>query len=184
MIKLYEHFKQYNQVSESMKYHIDNNLSLTETIYRMGSEKYLDLYNEARELYNNGVINLNENDIFFVTQTNIGEKGIYEGEEVLLDLPFYEAQYHGKEVKLNSPFRINDGKKKFAVYVKNKKGNVVKIRFGQAGVKIKNDNPKASKSFRARHKCSLEKNRLSANYWACNVGRYAKQLKLKSNKPW
>ena len=69
---------------------------------------------------------------------------------------------------LNKPIRTSGGPKKFKVYVKNPKtGRVKTIRFGQSGVKIKKSNPKARKSFRARHKCSTAKNKMTARYWSC-----------------
>ena len=65
---------------------------------------------------------------------------------------FRRGQYQGKKVKLNDPIR--GGSKKFYVYVKNDKGNVVKVSFGDTtGLSIKRDDPARSKSFRARHNC-------------------------------
>ena len=62
------------------------------------------------------------------------------------------------------------GKKKFYVFVRNPKtGKVKKITFGQKGVKIKKNNPERRRSFRARHKCSQQKDRLSAAYWSCRA---------------
>jgi len=60
-----------------------------------------------------------------------------------------EAEYKGRTVQLGKP--MAGDVKKFKVYVKNNKGNVVKVNFGQKGVKIKKSNPKRRKSFRARH---------------------------------
>ena len=78
-----------------------------------------------------------------------------------------EAEYQGRKVQLGKPFLTPDGPKKRAVYVKNKKGNVIKINFGQKGVKIKKNNPKRRKSFRARHKCHTAKDRTTPRYWSC-----------------
>jgi hypothetical protein len=78
-----------------------------------------------------------------------------------------EAKYQGREVSLGKPFLTPDGPKKRSVYVKNKKGNVVKVNFGQKGVKIKKNNPNRRKSFRARHNCSTAKDRTTARYWSC-----------------
>lgn len=78
-----------------------------------------------------------------------------------------EAEYHGRTVSLGKPFLTPDGPKKRAVYVRNKKGNVVKVNFGDKKMKIKKGNPKRRKSFRARHKCSQKKDRTSAGYWSC-----------------
>tara|TARA_B100000287_G_scaffold427504_1_gene477248 strand:- start:741 stop:1205 length:465 start_codon:yes stop_codon:yes gene_type:complete len=79
--------------------------------------------------------------------------------------PIQEAEYQGRKVKLNKPMAGDVGK--FKVYVKNPKGNVVKVNFGQKGVRIKKDNPEARASFRARHKCDQKKNKTSAGYWSC-----------------
>jgi hypothetical protein len=78
-----------------------------------------------------------------------------------------EAEYRGRKVQLGKPFLTPDGPKKRSVYVKNKKGNVIKVNFGQKGVKIKKSNPKRRKSFRARHKCQTAKDRTTPRYWSC-----------------
>lgn len=106
-------------------------------------------------------------------------------EELLEDspvLPIMEAEYQGKMVELNKPKR--GGTRKFYVYVKNDKGNVVKVSFGDPNATIKNDDPKAAASFQARHRCSEQKDKTSAAYWSCNVARYAKSLGLSSSRPW
>jgi len=79
-----------------------------------------------------------------------------------------EAEYKGRKVKLNDPFRSNDEKKKFYVYVKNEKGNVIKLGFGDPNTDIKRDNPARLKSFRARHKCDTDPGpKWKARYWSC-----------------
>jgi len=82
-----------------------------------------------------------------------------------------EAEYQGRDVKLG---KIMQGDvKKFKVYVKNDKGNVVKVNFGQGGdakggtMRIRKDNPEARKSFRARHNCDNPGPRWKARYWSC-----------------
>ena len=65
-----------------------------------------------------------------------------------------EAEYQGKKVKLNDPIRTSENpNKKFKVYVKNEKGKVVVVRFGDPNMGINRDDPEARKSFRARHNC-------------------------------
>jgi hypothetical protein len=82
-----------------------------------------------------------------------------------------EAEYQGRKVKLGKP--MQGDAKKFKVYVKNPKGNVVKVNFGQGGdakggtMRIRKDNPKARKSFRARHNCDNPGPRHKARYWSC-----------------
>lgn len=76
-----------------------------------------------------------------------------------------EAEYQGKTVELNKPKR--GGPKKFYVYVKNDKGNVVKISFGDPQMEIKRDDPKRRKAFRDRHDCANAKDKTSARFWSC-----------------
>lgn len=80
-----------------------------------------------------------------------------------------EAEYKGKKVKLNKPFRTPNGPKKFAVYVKDKNGKVIKVNFGYPGMKIKKYNPKAKKSFASRHKCHTAKDKTTPRYWSCRA---------------
>jgi hypothetical protein len=80
-----------------------------------------------------------------------------------------EAEYQGRKVTLGKPFLTPDGPKKRSVYVKNAKGNVVKVNFGQKGVAIKKHLPKHRKSYRARHGCSSPGPRWKANYWSCKA---------------
>jgi len=77
------------------------------------------------------------------------------------------AEYQGRKVKLGKPFRTPDGPKKFSVYVKNDKGNVVKVNFGDPNMKIKKSDPARRKSFRARHNCDNPGPRWKARYWSC-----------------
>lgn len=77
------------------------------------------------------------------------------------------AEYKGRKVKLNDPSRSSDGKKKFYVYVKNDKGNVIKLGFGDPNMEIKRDDPARRKSFRARHNCDNPGPKWKARYWSC-----------------
>ena len=87
-----------------------------------------------------------------------------------------EAEYRGRKVSLGKPFRTPDGPKKFAVYVKNPKGNVVKVNFGHKGeggqktMRIKKSIAARRKSFRARHNCDTPGPRHKARYWSCRFG--------------
>lgn len=178
-------------ISDGLKYHIETNTPLTENIYRIYSDEFFNIINESRKLYNNGLLKLTNNDIELL-KTDIGKTGIYEGNIVYLDIPFIdnfdnhllEAKHHGKNVKLNRPFRTPDGPKKFAVYVKTPKGTIKKVTFGDPNLRVRNNNPKAAKSFRARHKCNQKNDRTKAGYWSCNISRYRKILGLKSSRSW
>ena len=77
------------------------------------------------------------------------------------------AEYQGRKVTLNKPFLTPEGPKKRSVYVKNVKGNVVKVNFGDPGMRIKKNDPARRKSFRARHNCDNPGPRWKARFWSC-----------------
>ena len=84
------------------------------------------------------------------------------------DLVVEAAEYQGKKVKLNDPIRTSENpNKKFKVYVKNDKGKVVVVRFGDPNMEIKRDDPKRRASFRARHGCDNPGPKWKAKYWSC-----------------
>jgi len=168
------------KMSEGLEYHLNHNIPLTENIYRPHSDNFFNLINEVRNLYLNGVISLNEEETELI-ETNIGKKVRLEnGKEVYLDIPLSEdfineAEYNGKKVELGKPRRNTGGGKKYVVYVKNPStGRVKKISFGDAhgGLTAKVSNPKARKSFAARHQCAKKKDRMTAGYWACRLNRF------------
>ena len=77
------------------------------------------------------------------------------------------ASDKNKGKTLNKPFRTPGGPKKFSVYVKNDKGNIIKVNFGDPGLSIKRDNPNRRKNFRARHNCDNPGPKTKARYWSC-----------------
>lgn len=113
----------------------------------------------------------------FINQANYGfheldERVIYRNEAMRFEIvesnqpyPIEEAEYQGRTVKLGKPTRGDT--KKFKVYVRNPKGNVVKVEFGQRGMSIKKNNPARRRSFRARHNCDDPGPRHKARYWSC-----------------
>lgn len=164
-------------MTENMQYHIDNKKPLYETTLPYGSKEYLDLWVEARYLYSRGALNVEGIDKEKITETDLGEYGIFEGQLVPLDMPMLddvlnEAEYQGRKVQLGKPMQGDI--KKFKVYVKNDKGKVVKVNFGFGGksakgkrMVIKAKNPKARAAYRARHNCKNPGPRWKANYWSC-----------------
>lgn len=81
---------------------------------------------------------------------------------------FEKAEYQGKDVELDKPFRTPDGPKKFAVYVKD--GDKVKIvRFGDPDMEIRRDDPEARRNFRARHNCDTATDKTTPKYWSCRM---------------
>ena len=97
-------------ISDGMMYHINKKLPLTENVFRVYSDAFFNLLNEARELYEMGIIDVDGSDLELL-KSDVGRTGIYEGEEVYLDIPFeenleehlVEAKHRGRNVKLNHP---------------------------------------------------------------------------------
>lgn len=100
-------------------------------------------------------------------------KSINTKEETIL-----EAEYQGRKVELDEPFRMPKGSsKKFGVYVKNDKGNVVKVTFGDPNMEIKRDDDENRKSFRARHGCDTDPGpKWKAKYWSCKFWEKGKSV--------
>jgi hypothetical protein len=174
-------------LSEGLKYHIDNKKPLTEHVYRAGSTAYFHLWAEARALYTRGILDFSGDDLAILTETQLGEFGLYEGKKVPLDFIMEEIEEELDEAtkpkKKNPPIGkpMRGGSKKFYVYVKAPGGKIKKVSFGQAGMSAKINNPKARAAFAARHDCKNKKDRTKASYWSCRLPRYAKLLGLKSN---
>lgn len=255
-------------MTENMKYHIDNKLPLTENTFRYGSKAFLDLWAEARFLYSRGAVNVSGIDKEILTETKLGEYGLFEGQMVPLDMPMLEevlltedniaelekikkeiealmprlswidnieysgysgdldieldyelnpqeinqlsqlaskygmnllyktgknatltkrripskanelneAEYQGKKVQIGKPKRGGASGKKFYVYVMDK-GKVKKVSFGDSGgLSTKVNDPKARHAYAARHNCAQAKDRTTAGYWSCHIGRYWKSL--------
>lgn len=220
-------------LEEAVQYHLDNKVSFTENVFRPGSDMFFQMIGEAKRLFAEGVYTPADGYEKDLLESDIGQTGIYEGEEVLLDFPFLEElnedikdQYkelmklsikelrdkikqssrvvdvsgfktkdhavshilrrqHGdKKVAaafglneeddtggkgIGKPFRSGGGG---AVYVKNAKGNVIKVNFSQSGMKKRINEPGRVRSFVARHHCLTNKDKTSASYWACRWPRY------------
>lgn len=172
MKKLKQHIHE-ETVREGVAYHIQNGIPLSECVFRPHSEGFYRFYVEARRQYNNGELMVEDHFDRELMENDFGERATYEGDVVPLDIPLMEE----KDVKLNSPKR--GGNKKYYVYVKNDKGNVIKVEFGDTtGLTAKIDDPEARKSFVARHQCETKKDKTKPGYWACRLPYYAKQLGL------
>ena len=171
------------KVSKNLKYHINNKITLSESVFRPYSDGYFNLVCEVRDLYHKGLIQLNRSDKWLI-ETDLGKMvRISTGEYVSLDCPYLmteeellsEAEYQGKKVKVGYPMRNSGGGKKYKVYVKDPStGRIKKITFGDVhgGLTAKVSNPEARRSFAARHKCKDKKDRMKAGYWACRINRY------------
>ena len=179
-------------LSEGLKFHMDNARPLTEHVYRAGSQKYFELWAEARALYARNILEVQGDDLEVLLETDLGHFGMFEGKKVPLDFPIEltegeinEAKKKAKKKntkKLNKPMRDSSGGKAYKVYVKDPKtGNIKTIRFGSGGLRAKINDKDARNAFAARHKCSTKKDKTKAGYWSCRLPRYAKLLGLKSN---
>lgn len=168
------------KLSDGIRWHLQENVSFDNPVYRTGTEKYFLLMKEARALYAIGFytpITDFEKDLL---ESDIGEWGVYNGKQVPLDFPMkndyivQEAQYKGREVQLGKPKRSGDGKS--YVYVKNPKtGNVKKVSFGSSMPDAMGDSDAAKKrrkSFGDRHDCANKKDRTKPGYWACRATKF------------
>jgi len=171
------------EISEGLKYHKEYDLPLVENVFLPFSDEFFSLINETRGLWKNGLVQLCEDDEWLL-KTDIGKTAMFEGDEVWLDIPFLieeddefinEAEYKGKKVNLNSPFKTSGKLKKFAVYVKEPSGDIKMVKFGDP-----NNKPETKKNFRVRHKCDTKNDKTKAAYWACNISKYRKKLGIKS----
>ena len=152
-------------VTENLKYHINNQIPLFENVFRSHSDAFFDLINEVRDLWNKGKIDLNNKDILMI-ESDLGKKVKIGKEYVYLDAPYI---YETEEGVLTES-KIPKGPKKFAVYTKDKTGGVKKVTFGNSNLILKES-----------RNCSQKTDRTTATYWSCNLGRYAKQLGLSSS---
>ena len=181
MIKLKEILTE-AQASKELWYHVNNNISLEECVFRYGSKKYFLLMNEAKSLMNEGVEF--DSKTTALLETDLGDFAMYEGEEVPLDFPMLtEApKKKKKDPPIGKPKR--GGSKAYYVYVRDPRTKrIKKVSFGSGGLRAKINNPKARRAFAARHRCSTSNDRTTARYWSCRLPRYAKQLGLSASNP-
>jgi hypothetical protein len=174
-IKSFSQFIGEGKISDNLRYHIDNGYSIAESVFRPGSEAHVVMLTEAREKFYDGMLYLGNTDKKLFEETDLGLTAIFNGKLVPLDLPLEILDLNEeKKPRLNYPMR--GGTKKYQVYVRNPKtGRIMKIAFGDVhgGLTAKVSNPKARKSFAARHNCAEKKDRTKAGYWACRINRYA-----------
>jgi len=97
----------------------------------------------------------------------LDEIGLHQEANEITNLMNKIASDKNKGKALNKPFRTPGGPKKFSVYVKNDKGNIVKVNFGDPNLSIKRSDPGRRKNFRARHNCDSPGPRTKARYWSC-----------------
>ena len=174
-------------VENALKEHIERKVPLSDSIFRLGSKSFVEVFAEAKRLRAAGQLPRLDEESEELLQTDIGEWGTYEGKKVPLDVPFAnlnESEYQGKKVELNKPKR--GGSKAYYVYVKNPDtDNVIKVEFG-SGMQAKINDPEARKRYNDRHGCSKGRHndKTKAGYWSCRLPRYAKSLGLSGGGQW
>jgi len=181
MMRFVKSFKEWDWVSEELKYHVENGLDLTDSVFRLGSDAHGRLWEEAKQYWDEGNIILKGKSAWMAKHLEVGKKAIYKDRK----------SGRTKQVKLDSPER--GGNKKFIVYRNTGRtdgeGNILakKIEWGDPKLTVKNDDPGAAASFWARHQCDQKKKMDpdKAGFWACySASLFSKQLGLSSDAPW
>lgn len=172
-VKTFEQF----DVSEGFRYHMENGLDITTSVYRIGSDAYKSLFEETKKYWDEDNIILSAKAAWMTKNLEVGTKAV---------------DSDGREVVLDSPKRGGD--KKFIVYHNSGKKDdddniiAVKVEWGDtSGLSIKNDDPGAAASYWARQQCDLKKSMdpLTPKFWSCyGPSLFNKQLGLESDSPW
>jgi len=173
-----------NNFSDALQYHIDNDLGLEDSIFRLDSKAYSDLAKEVKDnkpYWSESNKILSGKSAWMAENLDIGKSALFKN----------RSTKKFETVKLDSPKR--GGRRKFYVYrdsgKKNDEGKIIahKIEWGDPNLSIKNGDTGRAKSFWARHQCdSAQKmNPKSRGFWACyGPSLFAKQLGISSSKPW
>lgn len=165
--------KFFENLPENIKAHIEEGLGLTTSLFRLGSDAYCQLFEDAKEYWDKGNIILRGPSAWMTKHLEVGKKAIYDGKNVKLDIP------------------SRGGNKKFIVYrnsgKKDEDGNIIakKIEWGQPKVSIKNADEGAAASFWSRQNCDSKTDPDTPGFWACYAPTlFAKQLGFESDAPW
>tara|TARA_B110000967_G_scaffold209931_1_gene268692 strand:+ start:1326 stop:1865 length:540 start_codon:yes stop_codon:yes gene_type:complete len=179
-MKFIKTFEGWNKVSPELKAHLEEDLDLTNSFFRLGSDSYSKLFEEVKEYWDKNNIILKGPSGWMAKNLDVGKPALYT-----------PRGGNTKKVKLDSPER--GGGRKFIVYRdggrKDKEGNVLakKVEWGDPKLSVKNDDPGKAASFWARHQCDQAKKMdpMKAGFWACyGPTLFGKQLGLKSDQPW
>lgn len=167
------------ELSQGLRWHLEESVSFDTPIYRSGTEKYFSLIKEARWLYEANLYQPMSDFERDLLESDLGEWAEFEGKMVPLDFPIkenslVEAEYKGRKVELGKPSKGSGGKS--YVYVRNPKtGKVKKVTFGSSMPDAMGDSEaarKRRKSFGDRHNCADKKDRTKAGYWACRATKF------------
>ena len=180
-MKFIKTFEAFDAVSPALKAHINEDLDLTNSFFRLGSEAYAQLFEEVKEYWDKGNIILKGPSGWMAKNLKVGTKAKYRPQGG-----------NWTDVELDTPARGGD--KKFVVYRDSGRtdedGNIIakKIEWGDStGLSIKNGDPGAAASFWSRQQCDSagKKDPDTPGFWACYAPTlFGKQLGLKSDAPW
>ena len=173
----YLFFSNLQQMKRQCEYLLDFDENQVEEILNDGHDWAQDHISEAKnnmdQVFDFLMNEIKGEDSEFQTESylpNIRGKKIYEDQYGSVELlPLQESEYKGRKVTLNKPFYTPDGPKKRSVYVKNSKGNIVKVNFGDPNMRIKKNSPSHRKSFRARHHCENPGPKWKSKFWSCRA---------------
>ena len=174
--------------SSDLMYHHRRSIPVNENVFRPGSWRYFALIREARDHVTAGNYKPTADESYILNRTSVGEFALYEGRLVPLDFPMpsgidydlHEAEYKGRDVKLNKPMASSDSDSKYQVYVRDDDtGNVKLVKFGSKGMTVKIHDMDRRRSFGARHNCDDADDKTKPSYWSCRLPRYWKQLGFK-----
>ena len=174
--------ERFKKVIEKLNKTAEKPSMLSEVVFRPWSDKYFDTLTEMKQRYRKGKVLAPNEWEREILESDIGERVLFEGVEVPLDMPIpeeiYESEYKGKKVQLNKPQR--GGSKKYFVFVRDPKTkNIKKVSFGAKGMSVGIDDPERRRSFVARHDRKNKTDKTKAGYWSCRLPRYAEALGLK-----
>lgn len=179
-MKFVKTFENWSNVSPELKAHLEEDLDLTNSLFRLGSDKYTELFEEVKQYWDKGNIILKGPSGWMAKNLEVGTDAVYK-----------PRGGNQTKVKLDTPSR--GGKAKFIVYRNSgktdKEGNIVakKIEWGDPSTTVKNEDPKRAASFWARHGCdkAAKMDPMKAGFWACyGPTLFSKQLGIKSDQPW
>lgn len=179
-MKFIKTFEDWQGVSPELKAHIDEDLDLTNSLFRLGSDAYCKLFEEVKQYWDKGNIILKGPSGWMAKNLEVGKDAVYK-----------ERGGNQIKVKLDTPKRGGD--KKFIVYRNSgrtdSEGNIVakKIEWGDPSTTVKNDDPGRAANFWARHGCDKAEKMdpMKAGFWACyGPTLFGKQLGLNSDQPW
>ena len=186
----YDDYKK--SINENIKYHIENELTISESIFRVESEAYLDFVNEMRALWRDGKISVSEDDQFILEKLYTGQKGTYTDRDTdrKKTVNFDDPQLAPKDLGIKTLYYVYRPSPSGEKDEKTGLTKAIMIGFGESpgpgkdDVRDKHQDPGKRAGFLARQNCKEKKDEYASGWWSCNIHKFWKQLGLKTNDPW